>query len=545
MASHNSPLKRKNQRQNSINKPQSESSSNKDLVEALKTKVKHLSYLSDYLHDLIIITNLKGRILFYSKSSEFLKDNLNNLSGKNIMDCVTPEDKDKVYNAFGGCKPFRECPQVEFRFQCMDDSYKWVEASSIIIAERDSRLERLVFRIKNINKQKQLEKEVESLRIEDVKSERLITSFLSNLSHEIRTPMNGIMGFTEMLEAPNISAESKIKYIEIIKRCGNRLAQTIDQLIDISTIDANTSKVNSSSVNVNTFIDEQFEYFVSRAFEKGVELKFNKGLAGDYALVETDYEKLSVILKNLINNAIKFTDKGKVEFGYNRIGEALRFYVIDTGIGISPEQKPLVFKKFSHGDEKLSSNYEGIGLGLSIAKGYVDLLGGDIWMDSTLGQGSTFYFTIPYQPSKTDDDLQGVIKDINLPSTQREKLNVLIVDDEKVSVLLLNSYLEGSCNEIYSVKNGLEAVDFLKNNNNIDLVLMDVRMPVMNGLEATRQIRQFNQDVIIFMQTAHTTPQYIDDALIVGSNEVITKPIKKRQLTSLIKKYLDLGFFKK
>jgi CheY-like chemotaxis protein/anti-sigma regulatory factor (Ser/Thr protein kinase) len=257
------------------------------------------------------------------------------------------------------------------------------------------------------------------------------------------------------------------------------------------------------------------------------------------SIINTDIEKVYSILTNLVKNAIKFTDKGSIEFGYDKKGKYLEFFVKDTGIGIPAELKKIIFERFRQGSESLNRNYEGSGLGLSIARSYVEMLDGKIWLESDVGKGTVFYFTIPYR----------TIADENIPAYsavfeddkegQQKKLKILIAEDDNISYSLLTRSLKKISEEFIHAKTGVEAVDLCRNNPDLDIVLMDIRMPDMDGYEATRQIREFNKDVTIIAQTAYGFSGDNEKAIEAGCSDYISKPINISLLLELIKKHVN------
>jgi len=225
-------------------------------------------------------------------------------------------------------------------------------------------------------------------------SDRLKSSFLANMSHEIRTPMNGIIGFTELLKEPKLTGEEQQEYIKIIEKSGERMLNIINDIIKISKLESGMIQPQVSEVDINEMFDYIYKFFLPQAEEKGLEFFINNAQSERDSLINTDMEKLYAILTNLTRNAIKFTKKGFIEVGVSLKDGYYIFYVKDTGIGMTKEQTEIIFDRFRQGSESISRNYEGSGLGLSISKAYVELLGGKIWTESTLGEGSIFYFTI-------------------------------------------------------------------------------------------------------------------------------------------------------
>ena len=253
--------------------------------------------------------------------------------------------------------------------------------------------------VQDITERKDAEKALIKAREKAEESDRLKSAFLANMGHEIRTPMNGILGFSELLKNPALTGKEQQDYISIIEKSGARMLNIINDLINISKIESGQMNVNISACNINEQSDFIYSFFTPEVNSKGLKLSLSCGLTSDKALIKTDKEKVNAILINLIKNSIKFTEKGSVDFGYEKKDGYLEFFVKDTGVGISQEQKDFIFERFRQGNESLSRDYEGAGLGLSISKSFAEMLGGTIWMESEVKSGSVFYFTIPYNPS--------------------------------------------------------------------------------------------------------------------------------------------------
>jgi CheY-like chemotaxis protein len=318
----------------------------------------------------------------------------------------------------------------------------------------------------------------------------------------------------------------------------------INDIISISKIEAGQAEITVSETNINDQIKFTYSFFKPEASQKGIDLFFKTGLSDLEAIIKTDSEKLYAIFTNLVKNAIKFTERGFVEIGYERVEThdraSLQFYVRDTGAGIRSDQQKIIFERFRQASESLSRNYEGAGLGLAISKAYVEMLGGKIWVESELGKGSIFYFTIPFTQQ---------ISGFNVPEKpvigKRENLNVngltiLIAEDDEVSILLLGKLIRTIGKEIIKVRTGWEAVEVCKNNPDIDLVIMDIQMPEMDGYEATRQIRKFNQNVIIIAQTALGVKGERARALAEGCTDYLPKPLVASEFAALIWKYFEI-----
>jgi signal transduction histidine kinase len=396
------------------------------------------------------------------------------------------------------------------------------------------------------NLEKEVEKRTKGIMealIKAEESDRLKSAFLANMSHEIRTPMNGILGFAELLKEPQLTIEEQQDYIKIIGISGARMLNTINNIVDVSKLESGLMKVDIKEANINDKIEFIYKFFKPEVEIKGLQFLFKNGLQSKEAIIKTDNEKVYGLLTNLIKNAIKFTDEGSIEFGYdivkNQQAASLQFFVKDTGVGIPENQKELIFERFRKGIESSDRKYEGSGLGLFICKSYVEMLDGKIWVESEEGKGSIFYFTIPYNPVSEQTSAIGNVVLTENKEVQIKKLKILIVEDDEISYALLTRSLQKISYEFLHAITGVVAVEACRNNPDIDLVLMDIRMPLMDGYEATRKIRQFNRDVIIIAQTAYGFSGDREKATEAGCNDYTTKPINYLLLKELINKYFN------
>jgi PAS domain S-box-containing protein len=409
--------------------------------------------------------------------------------------------------------------------------------------EKEKRAEELIIANKELVFQNE-EKEKRAAELTIAKeqaeeSDRLKSAFLTNMSHEIRTPMNGILGFTELLKEPNLTSDDQQDYIQIIQISGARMLNTINNIVDVSKIESGLTKVDIKGTNINEKMEFTYKFFRPEAEIKGLQLLFKNSLPSKEAIIKTDNEKVYGILTNLIRNAIKFTYEGSIEFGYEKKGEYLEFFVKDTGVGIPDNQMELIFERFRQGSESHNRGYEGSGLGLSIAKSYVEMLGGKIWVESEEGKGSTFYFTIPYNAVSEEKRAIENVVSAEHKEVQLKKLKILIVEDDEISYSLLTKMLQKISYEVLHAITGVQAIELCHYNPDLDLVLMDIRMPQMDGNEATRQIRQFNKEVIIIAQTAYGFSGDKEKAIEAGCNDYISKPINSTSLFELIKKHIN------
>ncbi|MCG8696815.1 MAG: ATP-binding protein, partial [Bacteroidales bacterium] len=430
---------------------------------------------------------------------KIIKNNITSFSS-----LIHPEDQCRVRETVD--KAFRKNTFFEFEYRiiCKDKTEKWVwERGSCVVFENNEPKVLEGF-ITDITSRKKAEENLTIALDKAKESDRLKTAFLSNMSHEIRTPMNGILGFTNLLKETDIT-EQKDDYIQIIEKSGIRMLNTINDIIDISRIEAGQVEIIHSEVNVNNELNELYEFFRHEAKSHGIILIYQDTLSDAQANIITDKHKLQGILTNLINNAIKFTEKGSIIIGCSiiedKIPNELEFYVKDTGIGIPVRRMNAVFNRFEQADIDNPGAFEGSGLGLAITKAYVEMLGGNISVDSIVGTGSTFRFTIPYIIGKPEvtpvkrDSTEETIKSF-------KNLTVIVAENDVVSTELFKSILSDKFRKLTFTTTGLETIEALKRNPETDIILMDIKMPGMNGYEATQEIRKFNQKVIIIAQTA-------------------------------------------
>ncbi len=367
------------------------------------------------------------------------------------------------------------------------------------------------------------------------KSNRLKSSFLANMSHEIRTLMNGILGFTGLLKEPNLPGEEQQEYIRIIEKSGFRLLNIINDIVDISKIESGLLVVNFTKCSVSDQVDYIYDFFKPEMDSKKLQFIVNKSFHLKNPQINTDQEKLLAVLINLFKNAIKYTDAGSIEVGYEPKGKMIEFFVKDTGIGIPKERLEAIFERFIQADIENRHAYQGAGLGLSIAKAYVELLGGAIWVKSVEGKGSTFYFSIPMNQLVEETPIK--IDDADVEMNYTKNLIVLIAEDDNISEMLLSMEVNVFSKQIIKVKTGIQAVEVCRNNPDIDLILMDIMMPEMSGYDATKLIRQFNKEVIIIAQTAFGFSEDREKAIRAGCNDYLSKPVDGMELQSMIRKY--------
>ena len=357
-----------------------------------------------------IINNLRGVVFRCDNDSEwtmqYISDGIYELAGylpnefignkiRSFTSIIDPEDKQRVRDQIHDTLSTGYLYTIEYRIITSSGNKKWVWERGRGYYESD-KLVALEGFISDITDRKRIEEELIRARDKAEQSDKLKTAFLHNISHEIRTPMNAIVGFTTLLDTPDITDESRKQYIDIIYQSSNQLLSIITDIVDISNIETGLVKVSRTNVNMNTLIRNLYDQYRLRAQEQGLVLRFTIHLDDNQSDVLTDETKIIQIFSNLLNNALKFTKEGRIEFGYVVRGDTVEFFVSDTGIGIAPEHQGKVFERFFQVATPSSKQFSGTGLGLSISKAYVELLGGSIWLISTPGEGSLFCFSIPY-----------------------------------------------------------------------------------------------------------------------------------------------------
>ena len=386
----------------------------------------------------------------------------------------------------------------------------------------------------DVTDKKQFESELIRAKEKAEENDRLKSAFLANMSHEIRTPMNGILGFINLLSQPDLNDKERNEFIQIINKSGERLMNTINDIVEISRIEVGDIHLNFETFDLAELMQYYSDFFKPQASEKGLTLKISRQVTGEEAWIKTDKHKLDGIFMNLVRNAIKFTDEGKIEIGNYLENGNLYLFVKDTGKGIPKDKQNAIFNRFVQADTELTRGYEGAGIGLSIVKAYVEALNGEIQLHSQPGKGSTFLVSIPYSSViKTNNNRQFSTVTQEIP--QQETL--LIADDDEISYYFLEKVLESNYRLLHAW-NGEEAIELVKANPEISLVLMDIKMPgKFDGLKATAEIKQINREIPVIVQSAYAMVSDKERAMEAGCDAYISKPYSPGDLNALIRKY--------
>jgi len=505
----------------------------KKLVEKSEEKLRLMLKNSS---DTYVLVNEKGEQFFVSDAAVRATGfSLDELLGP-IQNVIYPEDIDIVLKAWNEVLTKKdEVIRVQYRHKHKTKEYIWYEAVGQNFLDNPL-INAVVVNVRDITAMKEFEQELIKAKEKAEESDRLKSAFLANMSHEIRTPMNGILGFTSLLKQAKGSIEEQREYINIIEKSGFRLLNIINDIIDISKIESGQMKLKIEPTNIDEQLKYLYDFFKPEAERKGLAFLLKKGVCPEASTINTDGEKIYAILTNLIKNAIKFTDTGVVEVEYFCKDNTFEFLVRDTGIGIPKDRQKAIFERFVQADISDKRAYQGAGLGLSITKAFVEMLGGKIWVESEEHVGSVFHFTIPAVQQEVVVETKPIVEP-KLSQPNLPKLRVLIAEDDSASSMLLTLMLGNLDFTVFQANNGQSAVDIIRKNPDIDLILMDIKMPELTGLEATEEIRKFNSKVIIIAQTAHALAGDKEKAIQAGCNDYITKPINFDILKALVSKY--------
>jgi PAS domain S-box-containing protein len=416
----------------------------------------------------------------------------------------------------------------------------WESASISPIFDGNGTISHYMAIKEDISKKKAIEEELISAKEKAEESDRLKTAFLHNISHEIRTPMNAIIGFSGFLNEPDLVPEKRKYFTEIIIKSSNQLLSIISDIVSIATIEAGQEKIIEKEINLNTMLNLLYEQFLVKAQMQNITLSVSQYLPENDSTILCDETKLVQILSNLIANALKFTAKGFINFGSGIKGSEVEFFVEDSGIGIPKEMHEKVFERFRQVESTTSRQYGGSGLGLSISKAYVELLGGKIWLNSECNKGTTFFFTTPFKKSNISAPEEIFVSE-NIKIENERTKTLLVAEDEDSNFILIEELLSDFNITIIRAINGRDAVSACRSNDTIDLVLMDIKMPVMDGYEATKQIREFNKHIPIIAQTAYSSDLDKRKAFDCGCNDFISKPFKKEDLFLKVREQLRGG----
>ncbi len=426
-----------------------------------------------------------------------------------------------------------------FAFFIIYNAYRKKKKAEQELKEHHDNLEKLVRQ-----RTKELDIEISERKIAE-ESDKLKTAFLSNMSHELRTPMNAIIAFSYFLKDPGLSEEKRNEYLNYISNAGDNLLQLIDDIIDCAKIEAGQLNINKTECNITGVLAELLQIFNELKVKKNkgfIEFRINPECLEKNVFIETDPLRLKQILNNLLENSLKYTMKGYVEMGFKDIGHSLQFYVKDTGIGIQKDKHDIIFERFLQVNSVKDKGFGGTGLGLSICKNLVNLLGGEISVESELNKGSVFRFTIPYKDIRVEDrparaESEAPAIKMGLDYKWDNKV-ILVVEDEDLNYKVLESALARTNAKILRANDGLEAIQLVKDQD-FNLVLMDIQIPKVDGYIATKEIKKIRSSIPVIAQTSFAMSGEKERCIEAGCDDYLAKPLNLAALLSIIDKYIN------
>ncbi len=482
----------------------------------------------------ILDTNPAGLEMFRIKDK-------NKITGKSFNQFIAPPDLDLAVKNLSISIKRGYSNNNQYVFTREDGTTFTAETSGSSLKDSTGETIAFVSILNDITERIQFIEKIKHAKLDAEEADRLKTAFLANMSHEIRTPMNSIVGFSSLLTDPDNTEELKEKYLNHIINSTNSLMSLIDDIIDISKIEAGQLKITKTECHVNEILTDLYSTFSNSNTNKDVELLLSFPEHGEKLSFISDPLRLKQVLTNLIGNSLKFTESGSIEIGYNLNNEKketfIEFFVSDTGIGIPEDKLDMIFHRFSQIEDAHTKKYGGTGLGLTISKRIVEILGGTIGVKSEIHKGSTFHFSIPFIPVISEKkDTPTVFK---ASKYNWKNKTILIAEDEDSNFQLLKAALDRTQISILHAENGSEAVEIFKNTGIIiDLILMDIRMPIMNGYEATRKIKAMDKNVPVISITAYAMSEDGSKSIAAGCDSYMSKPIRPGKLLAAIDKYL-------
>ena len=513
------------------------------MTEKLKTYIEKEKFYKDVVEDgsdVIFVVDFNLDILYHNPSV-YHTIGYDSLVGQNFIEYIHPKVKNNVLEAFEICKSHPYNSNIEFKFLCGNDTYKYLEFNSINLKFKDG-IEGLILDCRDISERKKDQEEL-------ITAQKAKEQFLANMSHEIRTPVNGIVGMVNLLSESATSVE-QANYLNAIKNSADNLKVIINDILDFSVIESGKLKLEKIGFNLNYQVQSVIDSLVVQAKEKKLSIELKNDSKKDIILLG-DPVRLSQILINLINNAVKFTHKGKILIDisssepHDNITN-VTFKVIDTGIGIDKEKMKTIFDTFKQADESITRKFGGTGLGLTISKQLVELQGGKISVSSELNVGTTFTFVIPYTPDSNEDI---IVSEMDVLSIKPRKavrslagMRVLLVEDNDINRMYAATILKKWHCDLDEAENGQIALEKIRKRD-YELILMDIHMPILDGIEAARSIRTSfakpKSDVPIIAFTANALKGDKDKYLDAGMNAYISKPFMPDELFNIMSKFYD------
>ena len=502
---------------------------------------KQFEELADQLPEMLVEIDLEGNILYANQLTlekfGFVKADLT--KKLSVFSFLAENGRDEVmerFKDFKNQKKSKSSREYLLHTRSGKSLSVIISLNAVYINNVPQKLRGIII---DVTERRKYEDEIINAKEKAIEADKLKSKFLQNLSHEIRTPMNGILGFSELIKNDEMSDKEKKSYIDFIINASNQLLNIIDDVVNISRIDSGEVKISENEVSLQQLFNNLMVFFhgylMNRNDKVSLRLKNKIGELSDTVVIAE--KQVQHVLSNLLYNAIRFTKKGYIEIGVEKVNNQLKFCVKDTGIGISKPEQDRIFERFYQVNSDGTKSYGGTGLGLTIAKALVELLGGKISVISEVGRGSEFFFAIPFTSAKSKKIQSYSPPDQIITYPEWSNHMILIVEDDLNNYLFLEQLLKKTKANLHHVVNGEEAVEFVKNND-VDIVLMDIMMPIMNGYEATKEIRKFNKELPILAQTANAMVEDKQKSLDAGCSDYVSKPVNKKVLLNKIEALL-------
>ena len=503
-------------------------------------EIKTLSKAIEQSPTSIIITNAVGEIQFVNaKFSTFMQYSLDDVKGKNPRIFNPGHLSQDTYDLMWENLRSGKIWQGEFKNRKKDGTMFWENVIISPLVDNENIISNYILILEDITEKKEMLDDLILAKEKAEESDRLKTAFLQNISHEIRTPLNAIVGFSNILCNSELSSDKKKEFLNIIHVNTDQLLSIISGIIALATLEAGQDRIVEKETDINQMLKNIYEQFLVGQILPEVTFSYHPALPDEMAFAIIDPVKIMQILVNLVGNALKFTHKGTVRFGYELIDKEFQFFVEDTGIGIPEEMHELIFQRFRQVDNSSTRKYGGAGLGLAISKAYVELMGGSIKLTSAPGKGSVFSFNLPYKPVvRSKKDVLNNSKDQK--SIVPPGKTILIAEDETDNYVLINELLTAMNLKVLRAENGFEAINICAGENAPDIIFMDIKMSEMDGIEATKKIRQINPEMPIIALTAYTLEFDKKRIIEAGCNDYLEKPIKHQVLLDILFKYLTV-----
>lgn len=484
--------------------------------------------------EMICKFKLDGTVTFINKSyCNFFNVSEQEIIGRSFYHIIPEEYREKAKSEIMSLSPSKPYSNYSQSIKGIDDKIYWISGTNMAFFDNDGNIIEIQAIGKDITSEKEIQNELRKAKEKAEESERIKSVFLENMSHEVRTPLNGILGFSNLLKTSFDSRSKMEEYIDLIIQSGEQLLSIMDDLLEISLIETNQLKLHFTNIYLPNVIHNLYDYISDKITGDGIQLNKNIPINGPNFLY-TDGIRLYQIFMKLLKNAIKFTKSGSVEFGYYQPGNNnIRFFVKDTGIGIPNEKKEIVFKKFRQADESSTRKYGGNGLGLSIAKALIENMGSKLQFESRPNFGSHFYFDFAINEISRKEAAHSEFTKAQRQFSLKGR-TILIIEDTYMNYILLKEFLKSTQAVILPAHTGMDALKLMHDKPQIDLVLLDIRLPDMNGTEIARQFKKINPNLPIIAQTAFSIKSEKNEAFNSGCDGFLVKPIAKELLLEMV-----------